>query len=175
MIRALGVPVLDADQLSRHVVQPGQPAHTEIAAAWPDVVAADGSISRKKLGALIFADAGARKRLENITHPRIHQLALQQAQQLEAAGHRLAFYEASLLVESGRAQDFDGLVLVTATREQQIERVMARDGITRLQVEARLAAQLPLAEKRRVATFVVDNSGDASATRAQVNTLLAGV
>jgi dephospho-CoA kinase len=173
MIRAAGVPVLDADVLAREVVAPGLPAHAEIAAAWPDVIAPDGSIDRKRLGAKVFADPAARRRLEAITHPRIQERCLQAARALEAAGHPLAFYEASLLVEGGRQGEFDGLVLVTADEEQQVARVRARDGSTREQALARLRAQLPVAEKRKVATHVVDNSGDLESTRRQVAALIA--
>ncbi len=175
MIRAFGIPVLDADQLARAVVAPGEPAHADIAAAWPDVVAPDGHIDRKKLAARVFADPDARKRLESITHPRIHARALAGARSLEERGHRLAFYEAALLVEAGRQKDFDGLVLVEATLDQQLARVMARDHVSRDAVLARMAAQLPVADKRRTATHVIDNSGDAAATRRQVEHLLAAL
>src|SRR6185369_7225451 len=121
----------------------GQPAHAEIAAAWPEVIGPDGAIDRKRLGAKVFADPAARARLESITHPRIQERCLAEARALEAAGHRLAFYEASLLVETGRQGDFDGLVVVTAGEEQQLARVQARDGSTREQALARLKAQLP--------------------------------
>jgi dephospho-CoA kinase len=175
MLRAAGVPVLDADQLAREVVVPGQPAHAEIAALWPEVIAADGTIDRKKLGAKVFADPAARVRLEAITHPRIQERALARARELEAAGHRLAFYEASLLVESNRHRDFDGLVVVVADEEQQIARTMARDRSTREHALARLRAQMPPAEKRRAATHVVDNSGDLESTRRQVAALIAAL
>jgi dephospho-CoA kinase len=175
MIRAAGVPVLDADVLAREVVAPGQPALAAIAAAWPDVVAADGTLDRKRLGAKVFADPAARARLEAITHPRIQERCQIEAQALEAAGHRLAFYEASLLVETGRQRDFDGLVVVTADEEQQLARVQARDGSTREQALARLRAQLPADEKRKVATHIVDNSGDLEHTRGQVAALIASL
>lgn len=173
MIRASGVPVLDADVLARQVVAPGQPAHAEIAALWPEVVGPDGSLDRKRLGARVFSDAGARARLEAITHPRIQQAAQEAVRALEADGHRLAFYEASLLVETGRQGDFDGLVVVTAGEEQQLARVQARDHSTREQALARLRAQLPAEEKRRAATHLVDNSGDLEETRRQVAALIA--
>jgi dephospho-CoA kinase len=174
MIRDKGVPVIDADDLARAVVAPGQPAHTEITTMWPDVAMPGGPIDRKKLGARVFSDPSARARLEAITHPRIHEHATAEARRLEKAGHRLAFYEASLLVETGRHRDFDGLVVVAAADdEQRIARVMARDSLTRAEVLARMAAQLPMADKRRVATHVIDNSGDEAATRRQVADLLA--
>jgi dephospho-CoA kinase len=172
MIRDRGVPVLDADVLAREVVAPGQPAHAAIAAAWPEVIGADGAVDRRRLGKLVFSDPAARRRLEAITHPRIQELARTKARALADAGHPLAFYEASLLVEAGRYHDYDGLVLVTAGEEQQLARVMARDGSTREAALARLRAQLPVEEKRRFATHVIDNSVDRPATEVQVEALL---
>jgi dephospho-CoA kinase len=176
MVQDLGVPVIDADQLARQVVEPGQPAHAEIAATWPQVIVAQGpqagQLDRKRLAALVFADPPSRLRLEAITHPRIQQRLLEEAERLARAGHRLAFYEASLLVEVGRHRDFDALVVVDIGEEQQLGRVMAREATHRDQVLERIRAQLPLADKRRVATHIIDNSGDLANTRRQVEALV---
>lgn len=172
MIQELGVPVLDADVIARSVTAPGQPAQAEIARAFPDAIDAGGEVNRKRLAALVFADPEARRRLERITHPRIQQEALAQAAALEAAGHRLAFYEASLLVETNRHRDYDGLVVVVADEAQQVSRTMARDRCTEAEARARLAAQLPLAQKRAVATDVIENHGDLATTRVQVEELV---
>jgi dephospho-CoA kinase len=173
LIAARGVPVIDADVLAREVVRPGQPAYAEIAAQWPDVIAEGGAdIDRRRLAARVFGDAAARARLEAITHPRIQARMYEVAAELARQGHRLAVYEASLLVEAGRSGDFDALVVVTADEEQQLQRTMARDGSTRAQALARLRAQLPLAEKVKLATHLVDNTGDLEATRRQVDALV---
>ena len=172
MIRDLGVPIIDADLLAREVVQPGQPAHAEIVAAWPDVVEQSGAIDRKKLADRVFADPAGRARLEAITHPRIMERSLDQADVLRQQGFHLAFLEAALLVETGRYRQLDGLVVVIASEEQQVSRVMARSGSSRDQVLARIHAQLPLEEKRRAATDVIDNSGDLASTQSQVETLV---
>jgi dephospho-CoA kinase len=172
MIRDLGLPVIDADLLARQVVAPGQPAHAEIVAAWPDVVDQSGGIDRKKLAERIFADPAARLRLEAITHPRIMEQALDQAGRLRQEGFWLIFLEAALLVETGQYRRLDGLVVVVASEEQQLSRVVVREGCTRSQALARLRAQLPLEEKRRAATDIIDNSGDEAATQRQVEALL---
>jgi dephospho-CoA kinase len=172
MIRDLGVPVIDADLLARQVVEPGQPAHAEIAAAWPEVVDQGGAIDRKKLAERIFADPASRARLEAITHPRITERALAQADEFRRQGSQVAFLEAALLVETGLHRRLDGLVLVVASEEQQVSRVMAREGCTRGQVLARLHAQLSLDEKRRFTTDVIDNSGDEATTQRQVEALV---
>ncbi len=173
LIAGRGIPIVDADQLAREAVEPGQPALAEIARLWPEVIASDGRLDRKRLGAIVFADPDARRRLEAILHPRISELCAARAAALAAAGHKLAFYEASLLVETGRHRDFDGLVVVTAAPETQIARAMARDHLTREQARARIDAQLPMAEKVAVATHVIDNSGTPAATAVQVERLLA--
>ena len=175
MIEEAGVPVIDADRLAREVVMPGQPALAEIATAWPEAIAPDGTLDRKRLGEVIFHDPAARARLQAITHPRIQALAAQRVAALEARGETLAFYEATLLVESGRHRDYDGLVVVRASVENQVRRAMARDGFSEAEARARIAAQLPLEEKVRVASAVIDNDGDLDATRAQVDALLAAL
>jgi dephospho-CoA kinase len=175
LFAARGVPVMDADVLARDVVAPGQPATAEIAAAWPDAVAADGRVDRKRLGAIVFSDPAARARLEAITHPRIQELSRARAAALAAAGHKFALYEASLLVESGRWRDLDGLIVVTASPATQVARVVRRDGVSEDQARARLRAQLPQEDKVRVATHVIDNDGDLAATEAQVDRVLAAL
>jgi dephospho-CoA kinase len=175
MIADLGVPVLDADRLAREVVEPGRPAFADIAAAWPEVIGADGRVDRKRLAAIVFADPTARKRLEAITHPHIAALAEERFTALAREGHPLAIYEASLLVESNRHRDFDGLIVVTVSPETQFRRVLARGGLTEAEARARIAAQLPLAIKVAAATHIVDNDGAPEATRAQVERLVAKV
>jgi dephospho-CoA kinase len=170
-----GVPVIDADLLSREAQAPGAPAHADIAAAWPEVIAPDGRVDRQRLGAVVFNDPAARRRLEAIMHPRIQELAEARLAALAAAGHRLAIYEASLLVEANRHRDFDGLVVVTVSPATQVARVLQRGGLTEAQARARIAAQLPLSEKLRHATHVIDNDGDLAATEAQVAALLRDV
>jgi dephospho-CoA kinase len=175
LIAGLGVPVLDADLLAREVVEPGQPAHADVAAAWPEVIGEGGVIDRRRLGQIVFHDPAARARLEAITHPRIKTLSDARFEELVTKGHTLAFYEATLLVESGRYKDFDGLVVVTASPETQLERVLARGGLTEEAAQARIDAQLPLLAKVRVADHLIDNDGDLAATKEQVERLVAGL
>jgi len=172
LIAERGIPVLDADQLARDAVAPGQPALAEVARRWPQVIGADGRLDRRRLGAIVFADPAQRAQLEGILHPRIAALAEERAAGLAAQGHRLAFYEASLLVETGRHRDFDGLVVVTVSPETQLARALARDKLTPDEARARIAAQLPLADKVAAATYVIDNEGPREATAAQVDQLL---
>lgn len=172
LLEARGIPVVDADQLAREAALPGTPALAEIRAAWPGVVAPDGTLDRRRLGEIVFADRAARARLEAILHPRIAALAAARAEALARAGHRLVFYEASLLVETGRYRELDGVVVVDAPEAARIARVVARDHLAADHVRARMAAQMPMADKRRVATAVLDNDGDLDRLREKVAALL---
>jgi dephospho-CoA kinase len=168
-----GVPVIDADQVARDVVQSGQPALGEIAARFgPGVLQADGSLDRKALGALVFSDANERKALNAIIHPRISHAAAVRIAALAAAGHAVAVYEAALIVENGLDRGLDGLIVVIAKEELQLVRLRLRDGLTEAEALARLAAQLPAAEKVKRATFVIENHGSEADLDAQVAKLL---
>jgi dephospho-CoA kinase len=170
-----GIPVIDADEVSREAVAPGSPALREIAAIWADVIGADGQLDRRALGRKIFSDGAARVQLERILHPRIIELSEARARALAAAGHALAFYEASLLVETGRYRELDGLVVVDAPEGARIARVVDRDSVSEADVRGRMAAQLPLADKLQVASFVIRNDGDLEHLRAQVATMLSAI
>jgi dephospho-CoA kinase len=172
ILRELGAAVVDADVLAREVVEPGRPAHREIVQAFgADVLQPDGTIDRKKLGDLIFSDPAKRRRLNEITHPRIAAAAQEETARQLAAGARVVFYEAALLVENGLHQALDGLIVVAASEAEQLRRLVLRDGIDEAAARARLASQLPLADKVKAATHVIDNSGSVPATRAQVERL----
>jgi dephospho-CoA kinase len=171
-IRERGIPVLDADQIARKVVEPGHPAYFEIVTRWPKVIGINGQIDRKALGQIVFNDSVERVHLEAITHPRIREWAKNEALRLGKEGNHLTFLEAALLVETGFFRQLDGLVLVTAPKEVQLARLMAREGFSREEAKARLAAQWPLAEKTALADYLIDNGGSQAHTRQQVEALL---
>jgi dephospho-CoA kinase len=161
VLRARGVPVVDADVLAREVVAPGTPALAEIARAFGDgVLEAGGALDRRRLGAIVFADPAARRRLEGITHPAIREAMARETLRLATLGHDLVFYDAPLLFEVGLDPALDCVVVVWAPRDVQRERVVRRDGITPGEADARLAAQLPVDEKAARADFVVDNADE---------------
>ncbi|MDY7224767.1 dephospho-CoA kinase [Hyalangium rubrum] len=168
MFRELGAHVLDADVIAREVVEPGTPGLAEVASRFPGVLGPDGRLDRAKLGARVFADPTERAALNALLHPRIGQAFLQKTQALMEQGVERALYDAPLLIENGLHAGMDGVVLVWVPRALQKERLMVRDGLEAQAAEARLAAQLPLEEKRKHATWIVDNTGELASTRAQV-------
>jgi dephospho-CoA kinase len=168
MLRELGAEIIDADRVAREVVEPGEPALEEIARRFPGVVGPDGNLDRAKLGERIFAAPSERQALNAIIHPRIRQRVEEKTRALAGRGVDLVIYDAPLLIENRLHEGMDGVILVAAPRELQLERLMARNGLTREQAEARVASQLPLEEKRRHATWVVENDGRLEQTRERV-------
>lgn len=168
MFAELGVPVVDADQVAREVVEPGTDGLRAVVDAFStDVLQEDGTLDRKKLAERVFADADARRKLESILHPRIAAASMDRFRELAREGHPYAIYEAALLVESGSYRWMQAVVVVSASERTQIERIRRRDGLDCEAARQRIAAQLPLKEKVAVADYVISNEGDLEATRAR--------
>jgi dephospho-CoA kinase len=173
-VRAREVPVVDADALAREAVAPGAPALAEIALAFgPGMLRPDGALDRPRLGALVFRDPEARRRLEAITHPAVRAATALEIGRLAAAGQPLALYDVPLLYEVGLEATLDAVIVVWIPRAAQLDRLHRRDGLGLAEAEARLAAQLPLDEKAARADLVVDNSGPLSALPGKADRLLA--
>jgi len=176
MFRERGIPVIDADLLAREVVEKGSEGLAAVVAAFgPDILLPDGSLDRARVAAIVFPDADKRRLLNSIVHPRIGALSAQRVAEAEAQGHKLACYEAALLVENKLTEVFRPLVVVAVPEEVQVTRAMARDSATEEQARSRVAAQLPLAAKVAVADFVIDTSGPLAATEKRVDEVLAGI
>ena len=168
VLRGLGCVVLDADVLAREVVEPGQPALATIAREFgADVLRPDGTLDRKRLGAIVFADPERRRRLEAITHPAIRDRYLARLAELQAQGFDgVVVWDAPVMIESGGYTSVDRLVVVVTDDATQRARALARDG-DRADLERRIASQMPLADKAKLADYVIDNSGDRAATEAR--------
>lgn len=176
MMSEMGCDVLDADIVAREVVEPGQPAYDEIIAAFGrEILSPDGSLDRPKLAKIVFPDASKLTKLNHIVHPRV--IARQEAwlNDLAAKNARaIAVIEAALLIEAGAHATLDRLIVVWCNPEQQIERLIAESGraMSREDALKRIHAQMPLSQKRRMATDEIDNSGGLAATRGQVHALV---
>ncbi len=160
-LRALGLPVIDADELAREVVAPGSEGLAAVIAAFGSGVLdpSGEALDRKALARVVFTDSDARKKLNAIVHPRIAAKTAARTIQLDAAGEPLACYEAALLVENGIADAFRPLVVCACPEDIQVERVRVRDGATLEEALARIRAQKPLAEKVAEADWVIDTAG----------------
>jgi dephospho-CoA kinase len=164
-----GLPVLDADQVARTVVLPGEPVLDAIAACFgAGVIAADGSLDRAALGALVTSDPQARHALDALTHPAIFARIEAWFEGLRARGHAVAVVEASLLVETDQVGRFDLLVVVTCAPATQIARLVATRGMTSPQAQAWLASQAPMGIKERAADLLIRNDGDLAALEREV-------
>ncbi len=171
-LRSLGVPVIDADELARRVVEPGQPAFDEILSRFGEgVLAPDGCLDRAALGRVVFDDPEKRSELEAITHPRIALEAARDLARFAEAGEKVAVYEVPLLFEVGLESFFDVVVVVAATRDAQIRRLWEREGLDAAEASARLNAQMPTEEKVARADEVVHNNGALDELRGLVRDL----
>jgi dephospho-CoA kinase len=171
--RERGLEVIDADRIARDVVEPGTDGLAEVVAAFGgDVLRSDGTLDRPKLGALVFADPEARRRLNAILHPRIGAETRRRIAELDARGVALAVYEAALLVENGLADAFRPLVVVAVEPGEQRRRLVARDGLDAAEADRRIGAQLPLADKIAVADHVIRNDGTLEDLRRRADEVL---
>jgi len=162
----LGVPVIDTDELSRVVVQPGQPTLSHIVEQFGrEILSGDSALNRKKLRELVFNDPAKRQALEKILHPAIR------TEQLRLAGSVGGPYQihvVPLLAETGTRHLYDRVLLVDCPRETQLQRLLARDGVTKDLAENMLDAQATREQRLSLADDVIDNSGDQSLLPPQV-------
>jgi dephospho-CoA kinase len=162
----LGVPVIDTDQIAREVVAPGQPGLAQVRETFGnEVLTAEGELDRALLRKRVFADPEARQRLESILHPLIRTRMEEQLAALEAP---YAIVAIPLLVEGGRQAQLDRVLVVDCSEELQIERVCQRDGASREQAQAILAAQCPRASRLEAADDVIYNDDNIAALKPQV-------
>jgi dephospho-CoA kinase len=174
MLREMGFPVLEADLVAHKLLEPGEEAHDEVLREFGQELAdGQGRIDRNKLGAMVFADPAKLMKLNSIIHPRVETIISQQFAGWRRNGVSDAgFVVAALLVEAGIADKLDGLVVSFCRPEQQLERLRAR-GMSEIEAKRRIAAQMPVKEKLKRATEVIDCSGTLEQTRAQVRALAA--
>jgi dephospho-CoA kinase len=173
ILRRLGAAVINADELSREVVQPGQEAWKEIVETFgSDVLQNDQSLDRKKLRKIVFHDPQARKKLEAIIHPRVRSLAEQRMRELAAAGSSIIVYEVPLLFEGQIHLWLRPVLLVACDLATQKQRLRQRDGLTDIEAQQHLDAQMALEDKRNLADYVIENTGSLDDLEQQVRAVL---
>ena len=170
-LRELGYSVSDADAISRRLTAPGGQALPLLREAFGDEVFDGDVLSRQRLGSLVFSDAARRAQLNAILHPLILR-TFQTELEAHDAPDTLVFGDVPLLYECGMAHMFDRVIVVSASRETQIARLLVRDGLSREDAQRRIDAQMPLERKCALADAVIDSDGSIENTRAQVRALI---
>ncbi len=160
MLRDRGYNVIDADEVAREVVRGGTPGLKAIVQEFGDVLLPDGNLDRRKLGQIVFGNPDRLHALEAITHPLIRKEIARRRQNLEESGVPLAIYDIPLLFETHAQENFDQIVVISCTRNQQKERLLRRNQLTEAEIEMRIASQIPIASKEAEADFVVHNNRD---------------
>ena len=168
-----GALVLDADQLAREVVVVGSPVLRKLVEIFgSEILRKNGCLDRDRLGRMVFADSGAREKLNRIIHPAIAKLSIERLKELKRrVVVPLVVYEAPLLFEVGAETRVDKVLVVKIDPEEQLKRLMARDGLDEVAAQQRIAAQMPQQQKLERADFVINNSGSVAETLKQVDAL----
>ena len=170
MFEELGARVIDADLIARLVVEPGEPAWNEIVQTFGEAILnSDGTINRGKLGEIVFNDKEKREALNRITHPRIIERIKELIEEFRKENVEVVIVEAALIVEKGGMKPLiNDLIVVTADEEAHIRRLIERNALSREEALSRIKSQMPLSEKVKYATYLIDNSGTLDETRKQV-------
>jgi dephospho-CoA kinase len=170
MFEELGAKVIDADQLGHELLRPPLPAFQEVVRHFgKEILETTGAIDRKRLGAIVFADVKKLNELNAIMHPRIRERVEQLAEECEASNpHDVILVDAALIFEAGIGGKFRKVIVAWCLPAQQIKRLMAKTGLLQEDAERRIAAQIPVEEKRRRADFLIDCSGSLENTRKEV-------
>lgn len=169
MLADRGAVVIDADRLGHEAYLPGTDAFRRIVETFgPEVVATDGTIDRRVLGATVFGDPAARARLQDIVWPVMRAMAQRRLEELRSAGTDVAVLEAAILIEAGWTDLVDEVWVVTVAEAVARQRLMSRNGLSAEQADARIRAQISNDERRRHATVVIDNSGTVADLERQV-------
>lgn len=172
MLAELGAEVIDADQLAREAVEAGSPGFRAVVERFgPEVLDEKGALDRRKLGAIVFTDDAARRDLNAIVHPRVAALAMEKIAAYGERGAMVVVYDVPLFFENQLERMIPEVIVVSASPLTQRKRVAERDRLSAEEIEHRIGAQMPLAEKVKRATWVIENDGSLESTRAQVGTL----
>jgi dephospho-CoA kinase len=176
ILKGEGIAVVDADLIARQVVEAGTSGLKAVVAQFgAGVLHPDGSLDRKKLGQHVFGSPEKLLLLESILHPLVKQETLKQRQGYHSEGRAFSFYDVPLLFEKRMQNEFDGILVVTAPDDLQRQRMKIRDHLSDAEIELRLRAQLPLSEKIKQATWVIENTGSLQELRAATLQVIAQI
>ena len=172
-LAGLGCLVIRNDEIGHQVIEPGGEAHAGVVQEFgPGILNPDGTVDRRKLASVVFRDPERLAKLNALVHPPVRARTRQLLADYAATyPHGVAVVEAAILIETGSYRDYEKLLVAVCSVEQQIERAMARDGVTREEVLERLSRQMPLEEKVKYADYLVDTSGTKEQTQARVRAI----
>jgi dephospho-CoA kinase len=168
MLRELGAEVVDADEASHAAYEPGTPGFAAVIREFGDSYVKDGRIDRRRLGELVFKDADARRRLNEIVHPLVREWMAARTLEAVGRGAEVVVQDVPLIFENGLERLFSRVILVYVPEDLQVERLVHGRGFTPERAREVIAVQMPIEEKRRLTQNVIDNSGTIEETRAQV-------
>jgi dephospho-CoA kinase len=158
-IKQSGYPVINADVVAHQALSPAGPIFHHIVRTFgQDVVAADGQIDRRRLGAKVFKDEALRLKLESLVHPYVKSEVREQRRELERKGHALAFYDVPLLFEKNMQGEFDKIILVWCDEALQLERLLKRSGLSPSEARDRIQSQMPMSQKKSQAHYLIENN-----------------
>ena len=169
ILHELGAKVIDADQVAREIVEPGQPALAELAEAFEGILAENGSLNRAELAHQAFATPEATEKLNTITHPRIRERTQELFSEAEAQGVEVLVYDMPLLIENGEYKQMDHVLVVDAPDDVRVDRLVNQRGLDEGDAWRRIAAQIDRETRLQVADTVLDNGGDRESLIAQVD------
>lgn len=173
MIQSYNLPIVDADQVARQVVEPGSPTLLKIAEVFgQDVISEDGTMNRAKVGNLIFHDETKRQQLNAIIHPAIREEMIRQRDEFISYGEKNVFMDIPLLFESKLEHFVEKIIVVSVTEDVQLERLMERNGLTEEEAKARIATQIPVKDKEALADAVIYNNSSLEDTAIQLQNIL---
>lgn len=173
MFKEYGIPVIDADEISRDIVKKGSNVLFQIENEFGrEVLNDDDTLNRKKLASIVFSNKDKLEKLNEITHPVIRREILSRIEKLRSKGYLACVVDAALLIEAGFYTIADIVVLVYADKETQLQRIIKRDNITLEEAENRIESQMPFEKKKLYADLIIDNSGDIEYTKQQLNKIL---
>jgi dephospho-CoA kinase len=173
MIRGLGIPVIDADQVARDVVKAGEEAYEQIIKTFgQDILQENGEIDRAKLGAIVFYNEQERKKLNAIVHPAVRRRMLAEKEEYVQKGAKTIVLDIPLLFESELTHLIDKIIVVYVDDDIQLERLMKRNGFSEEEALARIRSQMPLHEKVKKADAVINNNGTIEETKQQLLQIL---
>lgn len=174
LLRDAGMPVIDADRIAREVVEPGRPAHEAVVREFGNTILNDdGTIRRDRLAAIVFSDPEKRGRLEALTHPYIFRAIADEVRRLHRELHpKFVVIDAALLFESRLNLSMDQVILVKASPEIQLRRLMDRDGFSETEAKQRIDSQMAIEEKERLSDFVIENEGSLEELHREVSGVL---